>query len=200
MKTLVYSALTALSTALVLPLSGATEKSFFIDVHEFGPGKVDLAAVAEAHRADLAVQGKHDARFINYWVDESHGVVYCLSEAKDAASVTSTHREAHGLLPTRILPVVSGNAIEPTGDAPLFLDIHQLGAGNVTPEAVAQAHEKDLAEESKHDVRFLNYWVDEVSGTVLCLSQAKSADAVVETHRQAHGLLPSQIAQVTPGK
>lgn len=195
--------LLSLFAAAALSLSvanAAAEKSLFIDVHEFGPGKVNAAAVAEAHRADLAVQGKHDARFIDYWVDEEHGVVYCLSEAKDAASVTATHREAHGLLPTRILPVVSGQAAPAKGSDPLFLDVHQLGAGNVTPEAVAQAHEKDLAEQSKHGVRFLNYWVDEVSGTVLCLSQASNADAVVETHRQAHGLLPSKIAKVEPGK
>lgn len=33
-------------------------RSTFIDVHEFGPGKVTAADVAKAHEADLAAQGK----------------------------------------------------------------------------------------------------------------------------------------------
>lgn len=178
-------------------LAASPERSLFIDVHEFGPGKVDAAAVAAAHRADLATQGKHDVRFIDYWVDEEHGTVYCLSEAKDAPSIAATHREAHGLMPARILPVVSGEPAPRSGTTSLFLDVHELGAGNVTARGVAEAHQKDLAEQSKHSVRFLNYWVDEVNGTVLCLSEAPNAEAVVDTHRLAHGLLPRQIAKVT---
>lgn len=84
-------------------------KSYFIDVHELGPGKVTAEAVAHAHRADLAVQHKHDVRFIEYWVDEQRGTVYCLSEAKDAPSIVATHREAHGLLPATVAPVTRGN-------------------------------------------------------------------------------------------
>ena len=77
----------------------------FIDVHELGPGKVTAAAVAEAHRQDLAIQGKYGVNFIDYWVDEANGVVYCLSEAPDANAVVETHRHAHGLLPTRVSAV-----------------------------------------------------------------------------------------------
>lgn len=77
----------------------------FIDVHELGPGKVTAAAVAEAHRKDLAVQGQYGVKFIDYWVDEANGVVYCLSEAPDANAVIETHRHAHGLLPARVSAV-----------------------------------------------------------------------------------------------
>ncbi len=172
-------------------------KSHFIDVHEFGPGKVTAAAVAEAHRADLAVQGKHGVRFLEYWLDEEHGTVYCLSEAKDARDVIHTHREAHGLIPARVLPVSSGEAALETAGKTLFLDIHDLGAGKVTAALVAEAHEKDLQVQGEFGVRFLNYWVDEASGQVLCLSEAPNPEAVRETHRHAHGLLPSQIVKVT---
>src|SRR4051812_27493928 len=92
-----------LSAGVIAAASGCTGttrasgRTSFIDVHEFGLGKVTAADVAKAHQADLAVQGKHDVRFVQYWVDEAHGTVYCLSEAKDAASVIATHREAHGL-------------------------------------------------------------------------------------------------------
>jgi hypothetical protein len=161
---------------------------------------VTAAAVAEAHRADLAAQDKHGVRFVDYWVDEEHGDVYCLSEAPDAHSVVDTHREAHGLLPSQILPVVNGQATTtpPVGGKILFLDVHDLGPGNVTAQAVADAHQKDLQTEGRYGVRFLNYWVDEVNGKVLCLSEAPNPEAIRETHREAHGLLPDLIVTVTP--
>ena len=80
-----------------------------------------------------------------------------------------------------------------------FLDVHELGAGNVTAEAVAAAHEKDLKVQSQHGVRFVEYWVDEAQGKVFCLSEAPSPDAVRETHRHAHGLLPASVVKVTRG-
>ena len=175
-------------------------KAYFIDVHEFGPGKVTAADVAKAHQADLAVQHKHDVRFLEYWVDEERGSVYCLSESKDAPSIVDAHREAHGLLPARIMPVSAGVPAPAQGGARIFLDVHDLGPGTVTAAAVAAAHEKDLRVQSEFGVRFLNYWVDEANGKVLCLSEAPNADAVRETHRHAHGLLPGVIVPVTKGE
>jgi len=171
-------------------------KSYYIDVHEFGPGNVTAAAVAEAHKKDLAKQGAHGVQFVDYWVDEERGRVYCLSEARNAESVVATHQEAHGLLPARVFAVASGDAVTRSGKGHLFLDVHQLGAGNVTAAAVAEAHKKDLAVQAQHGVRFINYWVDEAHGDVFCLSEAPNAEAIVETHRQAHGLLPTTVTPV----
>lgn len=202
MKTLFASTLLAMTALVVAGCTGTVRSpapSYFIDVHEFSPGNVTADAVAKAHRADLAVQHKHGVRFVEYWVDEAHGTVYCLSEAKDAPSIVAAHREAHGLLPARILAVSSGTPAPASGTKPLFLDVHDLGAGNATAEAVAAAHQKDLAVEAKHGVHFVNYWVDELNGKVLCLSEAPEADAVVATHREAHGLLPNSVAKVAKG-
>ena len=190
-------------TLLATSCTGTTDpapKAAFIDIHQFGPGKVTVSAVAEAHRADLATQGKYGVEFVDYWVDEEHGTVYCLSEAPNPHSVVDTHREAHGLLPNQILPVISGQATTTpaTGSKILFLDVHDLGAGNVTAQAVADAHQKDLQTEDRFGVHFLNYWVDETNGKVLCLSEAPNPEAIRETHRHAHGLLPDLIVQVTP--
>jgi uncharacterized protein DUF4242 len=115
-------------------------KQLFIDVHELSPGGVSPEAVAEAHAKDLAVQGSHGVEFEKYWVDEEAGLVYCLSRAPNAASVVSTHRDAHGLLPATVLPVSEGQAARLRGEGRLFLDIHRLGAGNVSAKAVAEAH------------------------------------------------------------
>lgn len=88
----------------------------------------------------------------------------------------------------------------PDSGTSLFMDVHNLGPGNVTAEAVAKAHAADLAVEDRHGVRFIRYWVDEANGRVYCLSNAPSAEAIVETHREAHGLLPDSVGVVTAGE
>ena len=64
--------------------------------------------MADAHKKDLAAQGKYGMNFINYWVDEKAGVVMCLSEAADSNAIIATHKEAHGLIPVEILKVKQG--------------------------------------------------------------------------------------------
>jgi len=175
-------------------------RRLFVDVHDLGAGNVTAEAVAEAHVKDLAVQDRHAVEFERYWVDERAGLVYCLSSAPDASSIVETHREAHGLLPDRIHPVTEGQAAALRGGERLFLDVHRLGPGNVTAEAVAAAHDKDLAVQDAHGVNFVQYWVDETEGVVLCLSEADDPEAVRETHREAHGLLPDRVLEVVQGR
>lgn len=91
-----------------IPVALQGNKTLFLDVHELGPGKVTAAAVAAAHKKDLAVEQKHGVHFINYWVDEKEGKVFCLSEAPDSAAVLATHKEAHGLLPAQVMIVKQG--------------------------------------------------------------------------------------------
>lgn len=71
---------------------------------------------------------------------------------------------------------------------------------NVTAAAVAEAHLKDLEKEGAHHVNFINYWVDEKNGKVFCLSEAPNKEAVISTHQEAHGLLPTQILNVSQGQ
>jgi hypothetical protein len=82
----------------------------------------------------------------------------------------------------------------------LFLDVHDLGPGKVTAQAVAEAHDKDLAVQARHGVSFKRYWVDEEAGKVYCLSEAPDARSVVRTHEEAHGLLPDSVAPVVQGQ
>lgn len=177
-----------------------TNKSLFIDVHDLEPGKVSFADVMAAHKKDLATEGKYDVSFIKFWVDEKKGKVYCLSSAKDSQSITQTHAEAHGLLPSAIYKVAAGSESTTIDGKQFFLDVHNLGAGNVTEAAVAEAHGKDLAVEKKHGVHFINYWVDVKSGTVFCLSEAPDSNAVIQTHKEAHGLLPTYVLEVKQGE
>jgi len=178
----------------------AGAKHLFIDVHRLGPGKVKYQDVAAAHAKDLAVEGKYGVDFIKYWVDEDKGLVYCLSSSSDTASIRKTHAEAHGLLPDGIYLVTEGQEAALKGKKNLYLDIHELGAGNVTAKDVAGAHQKDLAVEGKYGVNFINYWVDEKNGVVMCLSEAKDSTSIIQTHKEAHGLLPNEVLRVKQGQ
>jgi len=174
-------------------------KKLFFDVHNLEPGKVSLEAVAGAHQKDLATQGKFGVNFSRYWVDEAGGKVYCLVESSDSASVYHSHKEAHGLVPDLVEQVVGGDDAKFSISRPLFLDVHELGAGNVNAAAVADAHAKDLAIQGKHGVNFINYWVDEKSGTVRCLVEARDEQALINAHKEAHGLIPKEVHKVKEG-
>jgi len=172
----------------------------FVDVHNLEPGKVTAEAVAEAHQKDLAAQGQFGVHFLKYWVDEEKGKVYCLSEAADSASVYKTHQAAHGLVPALVEQVTDGPEAALKSGSPLYFDIHHIGAGKVKASDVAGAHEKDLAVQDKYHVNLINYWVDEKLGIVMCLAEAPNGDALVQTHKEAHGLLPDEVHQVKQGQ
>ena len=180
--------------------ASAQSNHLFIDVHHLGAGKVTAKDVAGAHQKDLATEKKYGVDFQKYWVDEAKGVVYCLSSAPDSQSIRKTHGEAHGLLPDQIFEVTDGTASKLTSSKNFFLDVHELGAGNVHAPDVAAAHQKDLATEKKYGVNFINYWVDEKDGVVLCLSQAPDSSAIIKTHKEAHGLVPARVMRIKQGQ
>jgi hypothetical protein len=79
----------------------------YMDIHNIFGG-VAAGDVAEAHKADLQVQGQHDVRYLRYWVDEQQGKVFCLVEAPSADAAAAVHKEAHGLLADEIFQVQEG--------------------------------------------------------------------------------------------
>ncbi len=198
-KIITLVALLGVSAALHAQNNTDSAKHLYIDVHYLEPGQVKFEDVAAAHQKDLATEGKYEVSFIKYWVDEKNGLVYCLSSAPDSGAVKHTHAEAHGLLPGVVYEVTPGEETPGITPENLFLDIHYLGKGAVTAEAVSEAHKKDLAVEGKNGVSFINYWVDEKTGTVICLSKAPDGKAVVKTHKEAHGLVPDSINPVKEG-
>ena len=73
----------------------------FMDVHK----KVEGAKandVAEAHKKDVATQGKYGVKYLRYFFDEANGRIYCLAEAPNKEAAIRVHREAHGLLADEI--------------------------------------------------------------------------------------------------
>jgi hypothetical protein len=67
-----------------------------------------MAAVADAHAADLITQGPYDVRYLRYWVDENAGKVFCLVDAPSAEAATAVHRQAHGLVADDLYEVQEG--------------------------------------------------------------------------------------------
>jgi hypothetical protein len=82
--------------------------ALYMDVHNTLPDGATAGDVAGAHAADLRVQGRFGVRYINYWVDEEAGKVFCLIEAPNADAAHAVHREAHGLVADEIYPVLQG--------------------------------------------------------------------------------------------
>ena len=176
------------------------QTSFLSMFITWGPAKLPIRPWQQHMPRIWQLSIKYGVEFIKYWVDEDKGLVYCLSSASDTASIRKTHAEAHGLLPDEYYTVTDGQAAALKGNNDLYLDIHELGPGNVTAKDVAAAHQKDLAVEGKYGVNFINYWVDEKNGVVMCLSQAKDPAAIVQTHKEAHGLLPVSVSKVEQGQ
>ncbi len=185
----------------VAKMPKATESNhLYLDVHNLEPGKVTFEAVADAHKKDLATQGKYGVNFIKYWVDETAGKVYCLAESPDSVSLYNTHKEAHGLVPDRVQQVTDGPEAAIRSKSTLFFDVHRLGSGKVTATDVANAHVKDLAVQNKYSVNFINYWVDEKLGIVMCLAEAPNSESMINAHKEAHGLIPDEVHKVEQGE
>ena len=82
--------------------------ALYMDVHNALPDGATAADVAGAHAADLQVQERFGVRYLNYWVDEGGGKVFCLVEAPSADAAHAVHRAAHGLVADEIYRVLQG--------------------------------------------------------------------------------------------
>ncbi|MEF9904793.1 SCO4226 family nickel-binding protein [Streptomyces sp. P9-A2] len=64
-----------------------------------------------------------------------------------------------------------------------YMDIHHNMRG-ITADQLEQAHAADLAIQQEEGVLFQHAWADPESGTVYCLSEAPSAEAVQRIHER----------------
>jgi class 3 adenylate cyclase len=79
---------------------------------------------------------------------------------------------------------------------PMYLDRHD--APEISPEELAAAHEADLQEQGNLDVCYHTYWFDQQRGSVFCLAEGPSREAVEEVHARAHGAMASSIIEIDP--
>jgi class 3 adenylate cyclase len=80
---------------------------------------------------------------------------------------------------------------------PLYMDIHEV-PGGVSAEDVAKAHAEDVKIEDKYGVHYHKYWVNEKAGKIFCLCHAPDAEAAMQVHRQAHGMVADKIIEIEP--
>jgi len=81
---------------------------------------------------------------------------------------------------------------------PLFMD-HHKNVEDLSAEALAGAHERDLEVQEKHGVNYRQYWFNEDAGEVFCLVEAPNKEAAEAVHREAHGLVADEILEVREG-
>ncbi len=79
----------------------------YMDKHNKVEG-LTKEAVAQAHAADLKVQGKHGVSYEKYWFNEATGEVFCLVRAPNKEAANHVHKEAHGLVADELHEVQEG--------------------------------------------------------------------------------------------
>ena len=73
----------------------------------------------------------------------------------------------------------------------MYLDRHE--GMDISPEDLAAAHVQDLEQEGALDVHYHTYWFDQDNGSVFCLAEGPTKEAIEEVHRRAHGAMPTSI-------
>lgn len=76
----------------------------YMDIHDI-PGGVTAEDVAKAHYKDVEIQDKYGVKYHKYWVNEKTGKVFCLCHAPNAEAAEQVHREAHGMMPDKVIQV-----------------------------------------------------------------------------------------------
>jgi class 3 adenylate cyclase len=80
---------------------------------------------------------------------------------------------------------------------PLYMDIHEV-PGGVSAEDVAKAHAEDVKIEDNYGVHYHKYWVNEKAGKIFCLCHAPNAEAAIQVHRKAHGMVADKVIEIQP--
>jgi len=75
----------------------------YLDRHEIKGASAE--DVAQAHMRDLEIQDKHGVRYLSYWFDPNEGAAFCFVDAPSSDAALAVHRESHGLIPAKIIPV-----------------------------------------------------------------------------------------------
>jgi len=94
-----------------------------MDIHEVRGASA--ADVAKAHIADVKTQPKYGVEYHKYWFNEATGKIFCLCSAPSPEAAAAVHREAHGLVASKIIEVapevaegfLGGSEVNPAGAA-----------------------------------------------------------------------------------
>jgi hypothetical protein len=79
---------------------------------------------------------------------------------------------------------------------PTYMDVHE--GMHVTPQQLAEAHQKDVEAQKGTGVEYVRYWLDSKAGKVFCLAKGPNKEAVAAVHSKA-GHPASELYEVTEG-
>ena len=79
---------------------------------------------------------------------------------------------------------------------PMYMDRHD--APGISPEELAELHTRDIAVQERHRVRYHTYWFDPANGSVFCLAEGPTQQAIEAVHQEAHGQTASTILELDP--
>lgn len=78
----------------------------FMDFHKIP--NLTIEDVVRAHVADMAIQEQYGVKYLQFWVNQKDGAVFCLTEGPDAETCEKVHQMAHGNLACAITEVDVG--------------------------------------------------------------------------------------------
>lgn len=99
----------------------------YIDRHDPIPGEqISGEDAQEAHRLDLEVQAKYGVRYLTALVDLERQTGFCIVDAPSKDAAEAVHREAHGMVASKIIELPGMDAVNQ------FLDmIEEFGSGQL---------------------------------------------------------------------
>lgn len=71
--------------------------------------KPTVEEIKKNHIADLEVQNKYGVKYLQYYINEEDGLVFCLIEGPNKQSCAAVHQEAHGNMPCNIIELKGGD-------------------------------------------------------------------------------------------
>ncbi|HMJ71424.1 MAG TPA: nickel-binding protein [Cyclobacteriaceae bacterium] len=74
-----------------------------MDLHKFPHITIDEAK--QAHVADERIQKQYGVKYLQFWVNEEAGNLFCLVEGPDKATVETVHQMAHGHVACAVVEV-----------------------------------------------------------------------------------------------
>ena len=127
-----------------------------MDIHEL-PAGVTADDVAKAHLADVEEQSGHGVEYHKYWFNEETGKVFCLCTAPSPEAAALVHREAHGLVASKIIEVtpemaeafLGGSEVDAAGAA-----LAPGGSGDALDSGVRVVLFTDIVDSTAHTQRF----------------------------------------------
>ncbi|MEI9918999.1 MAG: nickel-binding protein [Bacteroidota bacterium] len=75
----------------------------FMDLHKMP--YITIEEAKKAHVADELIQRQYGVKYLQFWVNEEAGNLFCLVEGPDKATVENVHRMAHGHVACAVVEV-----------------------------------------------------------------------------------------------